>query len=216
MLIKKLKMFAFFFILSCSLSFTGCKKVGNDFPDAEDYNLKREGIRSTETGVCLDAMSNDKKGHNSLPIFLRKEFKIEYSEKELEVASISGFRFFLTNDYMRTRRPHSNVLYEFKISTIDRGILSLEKNGKKIFLVNLKSERSQAKYWLFQEYSDVKRAIENTEKDPYQTSEIGKFLVYNKLKRESECLNQKEIDANFDQAVFEKSQGPEPGYEPGF
>jgi hypothetical protein len=210
MLINKLRMFGFFFILIFILAFSGCKKVGNDFPDTEDNNLSREGGQSIETGVCLDAMSNDKKGYNSLPIFLKKEFNIEYTEKELEVASISGFRFFLTKYFLRTRRPHSDILYEFRGSADELGILALEKKGKKVFLTSLKSERSQAKYWLFQEYSDAKRAIENKDKDPYLTSEVGYFHVYEGKYTESDCLNQKEIDANFDYAVLESSRGPEP------
>ncbi|MBL0954069.1 MAG: hypothetical protein IBJ01_04815 [Leptospira sp.] len=187
-----------------------CGKV-----ETKTFDQKAEGApnlenQSNESGLCLSAYSNDKKGYNSLFIFLRKQLNIDYTKQKLDVVSISGMRFFLSKDHFRTRRPYSNSLYEFNIISDGLGILILEKNGKKIFIAKLLSPKSQGKYWLFQDYLDAKRAVENKDKDPYETTEIGYFYIYDKMKLESECLNQKEIDKNFDQAVLEKSEGPEP------
>ncbi|TGM41725.1 hypothetical protein EHQ92_17985 [Leptospira biflexa] len=212
MWISKRKIVAFYFFLILFSASEGCKKRSNIVSDIEGKNKIKVESQSKELGLCLAAYSNDKKGYNSLLLFFRKEFGIDYTEKELEVASISGVRFFLSKDHLRTRRPHSNTLYEFKVTTDDLGILTFERNGKKIFLAGIisKSMANDLYYWIYTDYSVAKFALENKNKDPYQTTEIGKFAVYDNIKLESECLNQKEIDENFDQAVLEKSQGPEP------
>lgn len=212
MWISKRIIVVFYFFFLQFFSFLECKKEDNTVSATEDRRQLQLESQSTEPGLCLAAYSNDKKGYKSLLQFLRIEFSIDYSEKELEVASISGVRFFLSKDYLRTRRPHSSTLYEFKVTTDDLGILTLERNGKNVFLAGIisKSMANDLYYWIYKDYSLVKFALENKNKDPYQTTEIGKFGIYDKMKLESECLNQREIDANFDQAVLEKSQGPEP------
>ncbi|MCW7463791.1 hypothetical protein [Leptospira limi] len=189
-----------------------CGKV-----ETKTFDQKAEGTpnlenQSREQGLCLEPYSNDKKGYISLFIFLRKHFNIDYTKQELDVVSISGMRFFLSKDHFRTRRPYSNSLYEFNVTTDEIGILTLDKDGKKIYIAK-KISASTGKsltYWLFQEYINAKRTLINKNMDPYETTEIGYFKAYDKMKLESECLNQKEIDENFDQAVLEKSEGPEP------
>lgn len=190
----------------------GCGKIETKTFDQKAEGKSNADIQSREQGLCLEAYSNDKKGYNSLFIFLRKHFNIEYTNQELEVVSISGMRFFLSKDHFCTKRPYSTSLYEFQVTTDEIGILTLVKDGKKIY-ISKKISPSTGKsltYWLFQEYMNAKRTLVNESIDPYETTEIGYFKAYDKMKLESECLNQKEIDENFDQAVLEKSEGPEP------
>lgn len=123
--------------------------------------------------------------------------------------------FFLTKDIVRTRRPHSEKLYEFKVSKDDLGILTLERNGKYMYLSSIVTEVFLSKskpleYWIYADYSEAKSAVIKAYKDAYRTTEIGYFKIDDRYRLESECLNQKEIDENYDQAVLEKSQGPEP------
>ncbi|TGL20895.1 hypothetical protein EHQ46_10395 [Leptospira yanagawae] len=194
-------------------SFLECKKEDNIVSATEDRKQLQLESQSTEVGLCLDPNSNEKKGRNSFLLFLRDKFAIGYTEQEIDL--LWGSRFFLSSTNLRIRRPHSNTLYEFKVTSDKLGIITLERNGKYIYLSGIVSEdifgeSKQLEYWIYKDYSEAKSAVKKPYKDVFQTNEIGYFRIYDKMKLESECLNQKEIDANFDQAVLEKSQGPEP------
>ncbi|GBF44314.1 hypothetical protein LPTSP2_36170 [Leptospira ellinghausenii] len=183
--------------------------------DTKSFDQKAEGTpnlenQSREQGLCLEPYSNVKRGRNSFLIFLRDKYAIDYTEQELNL--LWGSRFFLSSTNLRMRRPHSTSLYEFNVTKDDLGILTIERNGKKIYLAGIISESkgNRFTYWIYTDQSSAKSAIKSRDKDPYQTTEIGYFYIYDKMKFESECLNQKEIDQNFEQAVLEKSEGPEP------